>query len=132
LCRTNFVDDILKRKEVVKGDLEELLNEAIHKIKELKVNGIFYDSGIPSEKHATEIEAEIATIISGFETASDLLLTNSSAPLGFTDVLTAALVDFEVDDYTTTSCLDQVHVNYELVYDGDGSLNTIYGEELTL
>jgi hypothetical protein len=132
LCRTNFVDDILKRKEVVKGDLEELLNEAIHKIKELKVNGIFYDSGIPSEKHATEIEAEIATIISGFETASDLLLTNSSAPLGFTDVLTAALVDFEVDDYTTTSCLDQVHVNYELVYDGDGSLNTIFGEELTL
>jgi len=132
LCRTNFVDDILKRKEIVKGDLEELLNEAIHQIKELKVNGIFFESGIPSEKHATEIEAEIATIITTFETDSNLLLTNSSAPLGFTDVLTAALVDFEVSDYTTASCLDQVHVNYELVYDGDGALNTIFGEELTL
>lgn len=36
-CRTDYVDQLLTRKEELKGDLEQLLNEAIHDIKNMKV-----------------------------------------------------------------------------------------------
>jgi hypothetical protein len=48
-CRTDFVEDQLVKKEIVKGKLEDLLNVAIQKIKELKVEGIFKESGLPED-----------------------------------------------------------------------------------
>jgi len=52
-CRTDFVEDQLVKKEIVKGKLEELLNESIQKIKELKVESVFAESGLPQGEHET-------------------------------------------------------------------------------
>lgn len=52
-CRTDFVEAQLVKKEIVKGELEDLLNTAIQEIKELKVEGIFSESGLPQDQHET-------------------------------------------------------------------------------
>ena len=117
LCRTDFIDTLLKDKEIVKGDIEELLNEAIHKIKELKVNGIFQEAGMPAEKHASVIETDIAAILTAFNTAVDELYTNATVPMGFTDELTAALALFNATAGTFgngsgSTCLDMVWTDF--------------------
>ena len=83
LARRNFVEAQLVKKEIIKGQLEDELNQTIQRIKELKVEGVFADSGLPEEKHATEIAAAIEQEIADFEAASDLLLTEATNGTGF-------------------------------------------------
>jgi uncharacterized lipoprotein YehR (DUF1307 family) len=47
-CRTDYVDQLLTRKEELKGDLEQLLNESIHDIKNMKVEQILNENGLPT------------------------------------------------------------------------------------
>lgn len=58
-CRTDYVDQLLARKEELKGDLEQLLNEAIHDIKNMKVEQILNENGLPSNQHSSALEAAI-------------------------------------------------------------------------
>jgi len=55
-CRTTLVESVLYFKESVKGKLETQLNETIHNIKELKVEGILQESGMPTEEHKTALD----------------------------------------------------------------------------
>lgn len=82
-CRTDFVEAQLVKKEIIKGQLEDELNQTIQRIKELKVEGVFADSGLPEEKHATEIAAAIEQEIADFEAASELLLSETTNGTGF-------------------------------------------------
>ena len=47
-CRTDYVDQLLTRKEELKGALEQLLNESIHDIKNMKVEQILNENGLPT------------------------------------------------------------------------------------
>jgi len=126
-CRTDFVDAQLVKKEIVKGNLEELLNIAIQEIKELKVEGIFADSGIPTDQHKSAIDTEIAGIVTAFETASDLLLTNATDSDGFMDTLMvdlAAFKDTGATSATETACLNVVRYDFDFVFNGDGAATT--------
>ena len=118
-CRTDFVESTLTKKEIIKGQLEDLLNDAIQQIKELKVEGIFADSGIPTDEHKTAIDAAIAEIIGTFETESDLLLTNESD--AFVETLGIDLLAFEDSGPATETdtCLDDVRAAFRIVYEGD-------------
>ena len=118
-CRTDFVESTLTKKEIIKGQLEDLLNDAIQQIKELKVEGIFADSGIPTDEHKTAIDAAIAEIIGTFESDSDLLLTNESD--AFVETLGIDLLAFEDSGPATETdtCLDDVRAAFRIVYEGD-------------
>ena len=127
-CRTDFVDAQLVKKEIVKGNLEELLNIAIQQIKELKVEGIFADSGIPTDQHKSAIDTEIALIVATFETDSNALLTNAAAPMGFMETLMTDLTAFKdtpgAASATATACLDVVRYDFDFVFNGDGAATT--------
>jgi len=73
-CRVEFVDELLKHKEQVKGKLEELLNSTIHRIKELKVEGILNEAGVPTEEHKYELDLQIEDLIDDFNDESNDLL----------------------------------------------------------
>ena len=128
-CRVDFVEDQLVKKEIVKGELEELLNKTIQQIKELKVEGIFAESGMPHEQHITAIEADIAAAITEFDEASQLLLTDTDAvtSTAFVQVLAADLTAFEDTLMTdgsggqTGSCLDEVRTTFDKLFRGDPS-----------
>jgi hypothetical protein len=55
-CRVTYVDNLLYQKEIIKGKLEDLLNETIQEIKELKVEGILNESGMPTEEHKSKLD----------------------------------------------------------------------------
>ena len=55
-CRVTYVDNLLYQKEIIKGKLEDLLNETIQQIKELKVEGILNESGMPTEEHKSKLD----------------------------------------------------------------------------
>lgn len=82
-CRVNYVDQLLYQKEIIKGKLEDLLNETIQQIKELKVEGILNESGMPTDEHKSQLDTQIEMLISTFETNSDELLMNAGMT-GFT------------------------------------------------
>lgn len=112
-CRVDFVEATLTAKEQVKGDLEELLNHAIQAIKELKVAEIFTESGIPGGDHTTVVEDEIATILSGFNTQSNILYND------FSGALLSDANDFKFADTNSGSCLDDIKEEFDKVYDND-------------
>jgi len=74
-CRTDFIDKWLQEKELVKGQMEDLLNETVHQMKELKVEAVLGESGIPTEKPKTQIDTEIATLLMTFDTEIGKLYT---------------------------------------------------------
>ena len=120
-CRTDFVEAQLVKKEIVKGKLEDLLNIAIQNIKELKVEGIFADSGLPQEDHATAIAAAIEAEIDTFTTDSNNLLTQGTEPMGFTNILATDLTAFKDTEASDAegSCLDVIRATFEIVWQGD-------------
>jgi hypothetical protein len=118
-CRTDFVDAQLVKKEIVKGQLEDKLNVAIQKIKELKVEGVFAESGLPVAEHETKIATAIAAEIADFQEASNELLTNTGGT-GFADTLTTDTSAFaNTDTNVGTSCLDEVRNDFNVVFTGD-------------
>ena len=120
-CRTDFVEAQLVKKEIVKGKLEDLLNIAIQNIKELKVEGIFADSGLPQEDHATAIAAAIEAEIDTFTNDSNNLLTQGTEPMGFTNILATDLTAFKDTEASDAegSCLDVIRATFEIVWQGD-------------
>ena len=126
-CRVNYVDQLLYQKEIIKGELEDLLNETIQEIKNLKVEGILNESGMPTEEHKSVIDAQIVTLTTAFETNSDLLIENTMTNLGFKTYLTDAAAAFSRDtmitaDAAVLSCLDEVYINFTNVYDDPESM----------
>ena len=89
-CRVNYVDALLYQKEIVKGKLEDLLNETIHQIKDLKVEGILNESGMPTEEHKSAIDEQVVALIAAFEADSAELLSETTDNVGFVQYLTEA------------------------------------------
>jgi hypothetical protein len=58
-CRKDYVEALLLRKEEIQGELQNTLNETIHRIKELKVGEVLNESGLPTEEHATILKQKI-------------------------------------------------------------------------
>jgi hypothetical protein len=58
-CRKDYIEAILLRKEEIQGDLQNIVNETIHRIKELKVGEVLNESGLPTEEHATILKQKI-------------------------------------------------------------------------
>ena len=97
-CRVEFVDELLKHKEQVKGKLEELLNHTIQAIKEMKVEGILNEAGVPTEEHKHELDLKIEQAIADFNTDSLELLGmgDGNSSTGFLRTCYDELQDFEV------------------------------------
>ena len=104
-CRVDFVAATLTEKEIVKGRLEELLNAAIQDIKELKVQGVFSENGIPGGDHVSVIETDIAAVLLKFDeaTGSMALQLNTN--------------EFEsTTNADSGSCLDEIERTYNQLY----------------
>ena len=116
-CRVDFVNELLTEKETIKGRLEDLLNETIQKIKELKVEGILQESGMPAEEHKEVLDAQIETLIMEFEMASDEMLTDETT--GFITICTAAFEAFEDTEVADAeeTCLDKVQVEFAKAFE---------------
>jgi hypothetical protein len=87
----------------------------------MKVEGILNESGMPTEEHKSVLDANIATAIEEFETASGDLLTNADE--GFTVYLMEAEMAFADAGETmeamageSLSCLDQARVDFTDVF----------------
>ena len=68
-CRKDYIDKLLVKKEELQGDLQNILNETIIRIKELKVGEVLNESGLPTEEHATILRQKIEQEIADFEAA---------------------------------------------------------------
>ena len=55
-CRKDYIDKLLIVKEEIKGELQNLLNETIIEVKELKVGAVLNESGLPTEEHAKALK----------------------------------------------------------------------------
>jgi len=75
-CRIAYIDDLLLTKEILKGQMEDLLHETIHKIKNLKIEGILNESGMPTDQHADALQVEIEECLLEFETETNALLVD--------------------------------------------------------
>ena len=73
-CREDYVNDLLELKEALKKDLRDLLNQVIWDIKELKVEGLLNEAGMPTEEHSAQIKLMIEAEISGFEQDSNNII----------------------------------------------------------
>lgn len=49
-CRLTYINAILKKKEELKGQLQNIVNETITDIKELKVDNVLNEAGLPSDE----------------------------------------------------------------------------------
>ena len=63
-----ILDKLLTKKEELKGSLENILNETMKRIKELKVGGVHDAVGMPTEAHKRNLDNQIETEIMNFET----------------------------------------------------------------
>jgi hypothetical protein len=54
-CREDYITDLLTLKEGLKTGLKELINQTIWDIKELKVEGLLNEAGMPTEEHSAQI-----------------------------------------------------------------------------
>lgn len=66
-CRKNYIDKLLNRKEEMAGDMQNILNETIQRIKELKVGEKLNEAGMPTGEHSTILEQRITDEIEDFE-----------------------------------------------------------------
>jgi hypothetical protein len=46
----------LTKKEELKGSLQNILNETIQRIKEMKVGGVLNAAGMPTEEHKRNLD----------------------------------------------------------------------------
>lgn len=68
-CRLTYVNAILTKKEQLKGQLQNMVNETITNIKELKVDQELNDAGLPSNEPGSAIETAIQAELDAFSTA---------------------------------------------------------------
>lgn len=110
-CRVDFVEATLTKKEIVKGDLEELLNAAIQDIKQLKVAEIFTESGIPGGDNTAVVQSEIEGVLTKFNIDSTALY------VAFNGEIANDTDAFILDE--SDSCLDVIKTTFEELYDND-------------
>ena len=65
-CRLTYINAILQKKEELKGQLQNMVNETITDIKELKVDTVLNEAGLPSEEQESVNTAAIAQKIQDF------------------------------------------------------------------
>jgi hypothetical protein len=70
-CREDYINELLEFKEALKDKLQGLLNQTIWDIKEMKVEGVLNEAGIPTEEHKTTLDNMIEARINQFNTDSD-------------------------------------------------------------
>ena len=68
-CRADFLDAAKDRKEAVKGKLQVLTNETITRIKELKVEEILNESGMPTDNHNANLTTMIGNELVNYNAA---------------------------------------------------------------
>jgi hypothetical protein len=106
--------------------MEDLLHETIHKIKNLKIEGILNESGMPTDQHADALKEDIETCITEFETETNTLLVDDpdSPAAGFIFDNMAKLLAFADTGAAgvTESCLDVVRATFYDVFDEDEAL----------
>ena len=66
-CRADFLDKAKAKKEEVKGKLQVVTNETIQRIKELKVEEILNESGMPTENHNSQLTTMISNELTSYE-----------------------------------------------------------------
>lgn len=59
------------------GDMQNILNETIQRIKELKVGEKLNEAGMPTGDHATILEQKIEVEITNFETLMSNYIANN-------------------------------------------------------
>jgi len=69
-CREDYINELLEFKEALKDKLQGLLNQTIWDIKEMKVEGVLNEAGIPTEEHKTTLDGMIVDRINQFNTDS--------------------------------------------------------------
>jgi hypothetical protein len=69
-CREDYISELLEFKEALKDKLQGLLNQTIWDIKEMKVEGLLNEAGIPTEEHKTTLDIMIEDRIDQFNTDS--------------------------------------------------------------
>ena len=95
-CRKDYIDKLLTKKEELQGSLQNILNETIIRIKELKVGEVLNESGLPTEEHATILKQKIEQEITDFETTMATYVADNYDPTvvaemtNFTNCRTAA------------------------------------------
>jgi hypothetical protein len=65
-CREDYINELLEFKEALKDKLQGLLNQTIWDIKEMKVEGVLNEAGIPTEEHKTTLDKMIVDRIDQF------------------------------------------------------------------
>jgi hypothetical protein len=70
-CREDYINELLEFKESLKDKLQGLLNQTIWDIKEMKVEGVLNEAGMPTEEHKTTLDNMIEARINQFNTDSD-------------------------------------------------------------
>ena len=70
-CREDYINELLEFKEALKDKLQGILNQTIWDIKEMKVEGVLNEAGIPTEEHKTTLDGMIEDRINQFNTDSD-------------------------------------------------------------
>ena len=126
-CRMTYVESVLQKKEELKGQLQNLLNETIIRIKELKAGQELNEAGLPTDDHANVLEAEITAEVTGFNDALTTFVTdeftnffNAGPNAAFLSCKTAAETAFDsaysldnVDAGTQTGVFPELTTTYE-------------------
>jgi hypothetical protein len=74
-CRKDYVEALLEKKEELKEKLQDQLSKTINNIKELKVEGLLNEAGLPTEEHKAKLDQKIAQELEDFKTNSDEIVT---------------------------------------------------------
>ena len=65
----------MEKKEEIKGKLQTLTNETVKKIKEMKVEEVFNEAGLPTEQHKATLMRAVEAEMETFNTATNELIT---------------------------------------------------------
>ena len=104
-CRKDYIDKLLVKKEELKGSLQNILNETIQRIKEMKVGGVLNAAGMPTEEHKRSLDLQIENEISTFETTMSTYVTTNYTPFK------------TAEDTNLMNCLDDAETAFTLSYD---------------
>lgn len=86
------------------GDMQNILNETIQRIKELKVGEKLNEAGMPTGDHATILEQKIEVEITNFETLMSNYIANN-----YTAFQAQQSSDF-------SDCVDAADTAFDLIY----------------
>ena len=87
----------------MKGSLQNILNETIQRIKELKVGGVLNAAGMPTEEHKRNLDNQIEAEITTFESTLTTFVADEYTPFkGNEDTNLANCLDAAENAFTLT------------------------------